>query len=142
LRAKILGAKAETLSPGKGFLAEMLDIGWGVLAQEPGRCVIAGAICRPWEADVRFVAIKADRFAQYEKPDQVKIAWTLETEGVGAELTRLSTETRAVATDEDARRKFRRYWRCFSPGIVAIRWLLLSAVRRKAEGLWLRREAT
>jgi hypothetical protein len=63
----------------------------------------------------------------------VKIAWTIETEPAGEALTRLRTETRVEPTDESARRKFRRYWRRFGVGIVAIRWLGLPAIRREAE---------
>jgi hypothetical protein len=43
------------------------------------------------------------------------------------------TETRAVATDPDARRKFRSYWAFASPGIAAIRWLSLLPLRKDAE---------
>jgi hypothetical protein len=43
------------------------------------------------------------------------------------------TETRAAATDAGARSKFRRYWRLFSPGIIAIRLLLLPSLKAEAE---------
>jgi hypothetical protein len=66
----------------------------------------------------------------------VKIVWSLEAEALEPELTRLSTETRVAATDERARVKFARYWRLARIGIVAIRRLLLPAVRREAERLW------
>ena len=85
----------------------------------------------------------ADRFATFAGPDLVKIVWTLEAEPVEPALTRFRTETRVQATDESARRSFRRYWRRFGMGIVLIRWLLLPAVRREAErryragGTWL-----
>ena len=42
------------------------------------------------------------------------------------------TETRAIATDADAR-KFRTYWSFFSPGIILIRWAVLATVKREAE---------
>jgi len=41
-----------------------------------------------------------------------------------------------MATDEQARAKFRRYWRLFGIGIVMIRRLLLPAIRRRAERQW------
>ena len=69
----------------------------------------------------------------WRDPDRVKIAWTLEVEPLGPDSARLSTETRAVATDADARRKFLRYWRWARFGIVAIRLLMLPAIRRQAE---------
>jgi len=117
----------------RGLVAETAAMGWGSLLHEPGRLYVAGAVAQPWLADVRFTSVSADDFAAFAAPDMVKIVWTIEAEPVGPALTRFRTETRAVATDEPARRKFRRYWRIFGIGIVLIRWLLLPAVRREAE---------
>ena len=66
----------------------------------------------------------------------MKIAWTLEAEALGPALTRFAQETRAVATDEQARIRFRRYWRWARFGIIAIRLLMLPALRRSAERRW------
>ena len=63
----------------------------------------------------------------------LEAAWTLEAEPVGHAMSRFASETRAVATDEAARARFLRYWRWARFGIVAIRWLMLPAVRREAE---------
>jgi hypothetical protein len=91
------------------------------------------------ERDVVFSPIPAEEFAAYARPDEVKIAWTLEVEELASTRSRLRVETRAVATDAEARRKFRHYWRWASVGIRLIRRLLLSAVRREAEREWKRR---
>jgi hypothetical protein len=115
--------------------ASLLQMGWTVLVEEPGRLFIAGAACQPWRANVVFTPVAPDEFADYAAPDVVKIAWTLETQPLGAGSTRLATETRAVGTDAGARAKFRRYWRWARVGIIAIRWLLLPAIRREAERL-------
>lgn len=136
IRAKVLGGEAAPALPPVGFVRAMLELGWGRLAEEPGRYFAAGAACRPWQAEVAFTPIAAENFAAYAEPDKVKIAWTLEAEALGPALTRFATETRVAATDEAARRKFRRYWRMFGVGIVAIRWILLGAVRREAERQW------
>jgi hypothetical protein len=120
------------------FLQEALKMGWGVLAQEPGACFVAGARCQPWLGDVVFTPVSPAEFAGYAEPNQVKIAWTLEVESLGPASSRLSTETRAVATDETARRRFRRYWRWARFGIVTIRLLMLPAIRRQAEREWRR----
>ena len=66
----------------------------------------------------------------------MKIAWTLEAEEIAPDVTRFAQETQAVATDAQARAKFRRYWRWARFGIVGIRLLLLPAVRREAEQRW------
>jgi cation transport ATPase len=49
----------------------------------------------------------------------------------GASLAR--TETRVIATDPAARRKFRRYWSIFSPGVVLIRRVALRLTKLDAE---------
>ena len=138
LRAKALGARAD-FKPSRGLVAGMLAIGWQCLAEHAGRYFIAGAACQPWNADPGFAAIPPDQFASFAEPDRVKIAWTIEAEPSGQTLTHFVTETRAAATDEVARSKFRWYWRKFGLGIRAIRWLLLRALRRQAEAAYIRR---
>jgi hypothetical protein len=134
LRSILLRSKTPSAwQKGKGLIAETQAMGWGVLAHEPGRAYIAGALAKPWTADVKFTPVPPDRFAEIATPDMVKIVWTLEVEALGVALTRFRTETRVVATDEGARRKFRRYWRIFGVGILLIRWLLIPAVRRESE---------
>jgi hypothetical protein len=136
LRAKAMGAAGRRTKQKAGLIAEMLNIGWGCLAEVSNQFFVGGAVCQPSQADVVFSAIKPERFASFAEPDCVKIAWTLETEALGPALTRFATETRAVATDDEARVKFRRYWRTFGIGVVLIRCLLLSTVRRQAEQRW------
>jgi hypothetical protein len=116
-----------------GFVDEVRAIGWGELAHVPDRLLVMGAVSQPWHGDVTFRALPAADFASFDEPGVVKIAWTLEAEPVGETTTRLRTETRVVATDADARRRFLRYWFFARVGIVGIRWLMLPAVRREAE---------
>jgi hypothetical protein len=85
---------------------------------------------------VKFVAIPAEDFAGYAEPGMVKIAWSLEAIETAPNVTRFAQETRAVATDAATRAKFLRYWRWARFGIVAIRLLMLPAVRREAERRW------
>jgi len=138
LRARILGASAQPRAglSQSGLIDQMQRLGWGRLAEERGHYFIAGATCRPWNLEPGFTPIAPESFAAFAEPDQVKIAWTLEAEELAPALTRFATETRAVATDEPARIKFRRYWRKFGIGIVLIRLVLLPAVRRRAERIW------
>jgi hypothetical protein len=132
LRAKLLRA-TPTPRAARGLVAETTSLGWGALAQRPGRELVMGAVTRPWEANVVFRSVPPQDFVTFAEPGMVKIVWTLETELLGPALTRFRTETRVVATDEMARRRFRRYWRLFGSGIVLIRLLLLPRLRREAE---------
>jgi hypothetical protein len=63
----------------------------------------------------------------------LKIAWTVRADDINAAASVFRTETRAIAADANARKKFRRYWSFFSPGIILIRWALLTPVKREAE---------
>lgn len=131
LREILMGSKT-TSARNKTTLLNLLDNGWGKLAEEPGRYLIAGATCQPWQADVVFTPIAPAQFNAYSEPDQIKIVWTIETELLNPNQTRLASETRVAATDEQARIKFRRYWRRVRLGIIMIRWMLLPAIRREA----------
>lgn len=136
LREAVLRSAPHSPRAPQGILEETTRLGWGRLAEEQGRWVACGARCQPWLADVKFVAIPPQDFAGYAKPDEVKIAWSLEAIETAPNVTRFAQETRAVATDAAARAKFLRYWRWARFGIVAIRLLMLPAVRREAERRW------
>lgn len=131
LRAKLLGARYEPLR--QAFVEEALRMGWGKLDHTPGRELVMGSVTQPWVGEVKFRAVPADRFAAFHEPGLVKIVWTFEVEPLAGELTRFRTQTRALATDESARKKFRAYWRKFGAGIVLIRLLVVPAIRRESE---------
>ena len=132
-REVIMGARTDDRQRPRGLVAEMQSIGWGVLAEVPGREVIAGAVTRPWEANVVFRPLPPDEFAAFSEPGYVKIVWTLRVDPIDAGTSIFRTETRAVATDADARTMFRRYWSLLSPGIIVIRWAMLGPVKAEAE---------
>lgn len=136
LRERLMGVAEVAPRQPQGLLAETQALGWRKLAENPGRVVVCGARCQPWLANVRFTGVAPAEFAADTTPDHVRIAWSLEAAKLGPALTRFAQETRAVANDEPARGKFRRYWRWARFGIIAIRVLLLPAVRRTAERRW------
>jgi hypothetical protein len=132
-RALVLGAPPDNRVRPQGLLAEMQSLGWRVLAEEPGREVVVGAVTKPWEANVVFRALPPAEFAAFREPGYVKIAWTLRADPIDATHAIFRTETRVATTDATARARFRRYWSFASPGIILIRWLSLPGVRRDAE---------
>jgi hypothetical protein len=119
--------------PPQPLLDEVLSLGWGVLAQEPGREIVLGTVTQPWKGDVKFRALPPDEFAAFSEPGFAKIAWTIRADPLGATASRFSTETRVATTDADARRRFRRYWTMVSPGVRLIRRESLRLVRADAE---------
>ena len=120
----------------EGFIEQMKAIGWGVLAEHPGREIVMGAVTKPWEATPVFRPIPPEEFAAFHEPDHVKITWTLRSDPTPDGASVFRTETRAVATDPDARRKFRLYWSLLSPGIILIRVAMLPALKAAAERAW------
>lgn len=133
-REVLFGSDArETPAAPRGLVDETTRLGWRVLVREEGRLLVLGAVTKPWEANVVFHGLSRDELAAFDEAGWVKIAWTLEAQPLAPSLTRLRTETRAVATDEGARRRFRRYWAFVRPGVVLVRLALLRAMRRAAE---------
>jgi hypothetical protein len=99
----------------------------------PGREVVLGAVTKPWEPNPTFRAIPPAEFASFREPGFVKIAWTLRADSRHDGGCDFWTETRAVATDDTARRRFRWYWARFSPGVALIRYLSLAPLKAEAE---------
>jgi hypothetical protein len=133
-RELILGAtRIEQRSAPQGLLDEVQSLGWGILERVPDREIVVGAATRPWEASVTFRSIPSADFATFSESGYVKIAWTLRADPRGDHACVLRTDTRAIATDAAAARRFRRYWALLSPGIVLIRVNALHAVKKEAE---------
>lgn len=123
----------KTKPQSRPLLEKVQALGWGVLAEEPGREIILGAVTQPWVANVRFEGLAPDQFAGFEGPGYVKIAWTLSAEPIDARSSMVRTETRVATTDKHARERFRRYWAVISPGVRLIRVESLRLVRADAE---------
>lgn len=132
-RELILGAKPNSDDQSQTLLQQTQALGWGILAEIPGREIVVGAITQPWLADVEFHFLPPAEFIEFKEPGYVKIAWTLRADAAGPFKSVARTETRVVATDPMSRRKFRAYWALFSPGILLIRKLALRLVKRDAE---------
>ena len=132
-REIVLGGARDQRPQPRGLLAAVQALGWGVLADEPDRELVVGAVTKPWEANVTFQALAPGEFAGFSQPGFVKIAWTLRADAVDSKTSIFRTETRAIATDASAQARFRRYWAFASPGIALIRWLSLQPLKRDAE---------
>jgi hypothetical protein len=105
--------------------------GFVVLAERPDELVL-GIVGRFWRTDSGLERVDAADFAAFEAPGFAKAVMNFEVRAVDGG-TLLVTETRTRGTDEEARRRFRRYWRVVMPGSALIRRAWLRAVRRRAE---------
>jgi hypothetical protein len=132
-RELLMQADSPTKRQQKEFLSEVLDLGWRVLGEEPGRELVLGAVTQPWLANVHFRGLSPEEFASFHEPGYAKIAWSIVAEPLGPRDSIFRTETRVATTDADSRARFRRYWSVVSPGILLIRRETVKLVRREAE---------
>jgi hypothetical protein len=132
-RELLLGSASDESRRPLGLIALTRSLGWGLLAETPGREIVMGAVTQPWKANVVFRALPPADFAAFNEPGYVKIAWTLRADPLSDHESVFKTETRAIATDATARARFRRYWSCLSPGIILIRHAMLRPLRTDAE---------
>jgi hypothetical protein len=125
------GPRAHRLSGGGSILAGFERAGFVVLRD--GLDGLAyGVVGRFWRPSGGLRRIDPSEFADFDEPGYAKGVIAFEVEPRG-DHTLLTTETRVLATDERARRSFRRYWRLVQPGSAAIRMAWLRAIRRRAE---------
>jgi hypothetical protein len=114
------------------ILESFLRGGFVTLAERPGELVIGG-VGRFWLASAEVRRVGPDEFAGFGEPGYAKTAFNMHAQPVRGGGTLLTTETRIHATDDEARRRFERYWRVIRVGSGLIRRAWLRAIRRRAE---------
>jgi hypothetical protein len=113
---------------------QMLDSGFVSLVDEEDEIVV-GYAGRPWKLSggVQAGVSSAEEWQRFSAPGYVKAVMGFRAEPANDGGALLTTETRVRATDEAARRLFRRYWRVIRLGSVAIRRSWLRAAAHRAE---------
>jgi len=133
----ILNASAE-----RPILDVALSSGFIQLAELPGRELVVGALVLvpaelrrlpPAELARLRREWSPERFRALASPGYAKAAMSFVVGDRGDGWTDLTTETRVVATDAGALRRFRAYWRTIYPGSSLIRRQWLAAIRNRAE---------
>lgn len=112
LHGVLRGAHSPLVSP-SATLDDIVGEGsaFRLLAERPGREWVAGAIGRFWEPTIPFVNFTtSDEFASFREPGFGKVAWSLEIHPAETGGTWIGIDLRVDATDDDAWRKFVRYW--------------------------------
>jgi len=94
--------------------------------------LVFGGIGRFWQPTGGLRRIDPADFRDFAEPGFAKAAFNFQVELVDGR-TVVRTETRIATTDEQARRRFGRYWRLIYPGSALIRMAWLRAIRRRAE---------
>jgi hypothetical protein len=111
----------------------MHRIGFRILADVPEREVVLGLIGRFWTPSGGLCRFDPVDFATFREPGWAKAVWGFRMTPIGADRTRLETETRVRCTDDASRRSFRLYWTVIRPFSGLIRRVALRQIRREAE---------
>lgn len=117
-------------SPSAFRLKDMVGLGWILLGETPGVEMVLGQVSRPWRAlaDPADVPTTPDEFTSFDEPGYAKIAAGLRIDPYGKDASILTIETRVALTDDESRRRFRRYWLVISPFSSFIRRMALRLV--------------
>ena len=102
------------------------------LASDPPREVVAGVIGRFWRMNGAVVDGNRAMFAQPLPVGMAKAAWSFRVDD-DARGSRLTTETRVLCADDEARRQFLRYWVVIGPFSGIIRREALRLIRAQAQ---------
>ena len=111
-------------------LQTLLDSGFGVLAEEPGREIVLGVTGRFWRPIGNLSPFNHADFDRQVPTGFAHAVWNFQVTTDDSGLTVLSTETRVVCGDRASRRKFLVYWSIVRPFSGWIRRIMLRAVRR------------
>jgi hypothetical protein len=106
-----------------------LRSGFVLLKEDPGREIVFGAVVC---CERRRPPASAEEFRALEG-SLARAVMGFHVEGLGNGGSRLVTETRVVASDAAAERRFAAYWRVIYPGSALIRRMWLRAIRSRAE---------
>ena len=124
------------LHPGKPLphdrritLPTLIDAGFGLLAEQPGKEIVLGVIGRFWRPTGNLSPFNRADFDAPVPAGFARAVWNFHVEGVN-DRTTLTTETRVICGDRSSRRKFRAYWFFVRPFSGLIRRLMLRAVRQ------------
>ena len=114
-------------------LDDVVDSGFVVLGEEPGRELVLGIVGKFWRPGSGVHRIEASEFTSFDEPGFSKAVWNFLVTDRGAGSSTVLTETRVLSTDADARRNFGWYWRLIGPFSALIRRIVLGQVKRDAE---------
>ena len=110
-------------------LQTLIDAGFGVLAEQPGKEIVLGVSGKFWRPTGNLSPFNRANFDEPVAQGLARAVWNFHVEGRNDQTT-LSTETRVICGDRSSHRKFRAYWFFVRPFSGLIRRLMLRAVRQ------------
>ena len=128
------GAEAKEGSwPATFRVRDLAALGWIKLGERPGAELAFGIVNKPWQPVSSQLGqpVLAEQFAGFDQPGFAKIAESTRVDPYGERFSIVTVESRVALTDEDSRRRFRRYWLMMGPFIRLIRPTIMRALERQ-----------
>jgi len=117
----------------KVTLQTLIDSGFGILAENPGREIVLGVAGRFWRPTGNLSPFARRDFDEEVRPGLARAVWNFNvSEDIAGRQTILTTETRVICADDSSRRKFRAYWLFVRPFSGLIRRIMLKSVSKAA----------
>ncbi len=115
-------------------LDDIVESGFVVLGEEPDRELVLGIVGKFWQLSSGVHRIEPDEFSGFDTPGFAKAAWNFVVSATAASGLRPSRPRPAsLCTDDDARRRFSRYWWLIGRFSALIRRVMLRNIKREAE---------
>jgi hypothetical protein len=117
-------------------LRDMPSMGWMLLGERPGVELTFGQVGKPWKprGGAPDNPVTRAEFAAFDQPGFAKLVESTRVDPYGERSAIVTTETRVACTDQDSRRRFRRYWLVVGPCSHLLRGIALRMYARKLEG--------
>lgn len=110
-----------------------LATSWTWLVEDPGVELVMGAVGRFWRRDSGERVVSAEEFLRFNEPGHARLAVSLSVKPKDFDRSVLRYELHAAATDEEARRRLRRYWHVTEPVVGMAMVRALERIRADAE---------
>jgi len=128
MRLRSFGRRTLGRALDEPLFAQLQAQGFVLLGRDAPRELVLGLIGTPWRIRGGLRPVPApEAFTAFTDPGTVKVATNILVED-----GRVATETRVLASDADARRRFRTYWLVVRPWSGAVRREWLRAIERRA----------
>ena len=133
LPAKLLGRSVEAPQALRLAADPSVLPGWLSLGEVPDRELAFGAIGKFWQADIEWLDVPIEQFADFAEPGWGKIACHLLVRPDGPGRSVLTYECRTGTTDLTSRAMMTRYWWLIRPFVGYVLRAVVRTIRRNAE---------
>jgi hypothetical protein len=133
LPARLLRPQKATNANQRISLQNLIEAGFGKLAEDPGREIVLGITGPFWRPVGNTLPFNRTDFDGLVRPGLARAVWNFSVRQTGTKQTTLATETRVSCGDDASRLKFRLYWFVVRPFSGVIRRIMLKAIKQACE---------